>query len=434
MDEAEEEKRLKYKKKHGASYRRLQYPACGMREDIENILHEFGEMKSLRYEHFTKVWRRLNFSAIHAGCSGRRENREFIEETFKIVVKYTLFPYSLKVRVGALYLMYGIYLTQRNDPKVQIRISLSNWPDILDLHTELIESGHIDADYILRQLKDFYHAFIFVAYSSPTCREDLYEHDGNMEQEEHHQLSDDLEEANDPFFAIHREPIFNLLDGDCISLLKTVHSEYTRHKKNLKGSLKSNKKRGLEVVGDEDVVTEVIKKNCTISDRKGDSESESTDDDFDYSTIFQPLSPKITRSKSLNKESSQPTHATPVEKAVEVHSDTEVSSDDDSIVDGSYRLPKKNVTSMSKTAFKGQEGLKRKQTSAKSEANRTDTNGDGSSKRQFCIANHIISGCEGDSNDDSEKSVIEQTKSLPLFDYRYGPKGKVKKKDAKKIF
>ena len=81
-----------------AGYRRLVYPAIGASEDVEKILSEFANARTLRFEEFLKIWKRMNFSLCHAGRVGQREKREFIEELFKIVLKFALFPYTLQVR------------------------------------------------------------------------------------------------------------------------------------------------------------------------------------------------------------------------------------------------------------------------------------------------------------------------------------------------
>ncbi|XP_041427935.1 small nuclear RNA activating complex polypeptide 1 L homeolog isoform X2 [Xenopus laevis] len=57
------------------------------------------------------------------------------------------------IRVGALYLLYGLYNSQLCQPKQKIRIALKDWNDIDKFYQDLIGAQHLDAAYIMRQLR-----------------------------------------------------------------------------------------------------------------------------------------------------------------------------------------------------------------------------------------------------------------------------------------
>uniref|UniRef100_H2ZI60 snRNA-activating protein complex subunit 1 n=1 Tax=Ciona savignyi TaxID=51511 RepID=H2ZI60_CIOSA len=147
--------------------RRFIFPASGLKSDVEDLLHKFVETESLRYEEFSKLWRAANFSLVHAGRAGLREKREFMDEAFKIVLKFTLPPHNLQVRVGAVYTLYALYHTQRQQPKTKVRMPIASWKDLLSLHHELAAQKHYDADYVMRSIMTKDRIFEFVAYPSP---------------------------------------------------------------------------------------------------------------------------------------------------------------------------------------------------------------------------------------------------------------------------
>ncbi|XP_022805335.1 snRNA-activating protein complex subunit 1-like isoform X3 [Stylophora pistillata] len=75
-------------------------------------------------------------------------------------------PSSFQCRIGALYALYAVYHTQLCQPKVKIRMTLSMMRDLKELHKQIIEQKHHDADYILRLLNNE-NAFLFVAMPIP---------------------------------------------------------------------------------------------------------------------------------------------------------------------------------------------------------------------------------------------------------------------------
>ncbi|XP_044179444.1 snRNA-activating protein complex subunit 1-like [Acropora millepora] len=141
--------------------------AEGLITDCRLLLSRFENHKSVRFETFCEIWREMNFSLIH--CGGRDTNRkiQLVDYLFRIISTYLdSTPCSFPYRIGALYAMYAVYHTQLNRPKVKIRMTLSMMKDLKELHGQIIEQQHHDADYILRLLHKE-KAFLFVAMPIP---------------------------------------------------------------------------------------------------------------------------------------------------------------------------------------------------------------------------------------------------------------------------
>lgn len=141
--------------------------AEGLITDCRLLLSRFENHKSVRFETFCEIWREMNFSLIH--CGGRDTNRkiQLVDYLFRIISTYLdPTPCSFPYRIGAVYALYAVYHTQLNRPKVRIRMTLSMMKDLKELHNQIVEQQHHDADYILRLMYKE-RAFLFVAMPIP---------------------------------------------------------------------------------------------------------------------------------------------------------------------------------------------------------------------------------------------------------------------------
>ncbi|XP_078573586.1 snRNA-activating protein complex subunit 1-like [Branchiostoma floridae x Branchiostoma japonicum] len=186
--------------------------AVGLRTDCERLLQLFTETNSVRYEQFSALWRQTNFSLIHYGRKEAREQREFIEGAFQIVQNFLLPPYSFQVRVGALYLLYGLYYTQLNKPKVKIRMTLKTWCELLVFHQEVTEQQHLDVDFIFRTLR-MDKAFLFTA--TPTQL--IFGTKEKLPDETDDRENDQLKE---------QQSVLPQVLGDSLEQLQDVHEKY----------------------------------------------------------------------------------------------------------------------------------------------------------------------------------------------------------------
>ncbi|XP_040916141.1 snRNA-activating protein complex subunit 1b [Toxotes jaculatrix] len=132
-----------------------------VRSDCEELLSRFQRTDSVRFEVFSKIWREMNFSHIFYGTVNR-EKRAFSRLALDIACSYFLPPFSFQIRVGGLYLLYSLHQCQTASPSEQIRLALKDWDDVKKFEKDSVDSKHLDAVYILRQLM-FLKAFHFTA-------------------------------------------------------------------------------------------------------------------------------------------------------------------------------------------------------------------------------------------------------------------------------
>uniref|UniRef100_A0A8C0HC35 Small nuclear RNA activating complex polypeptide 1 n=1 Tax=Chelonoidis abingdonii TaxID=106734 RepID=A0A8C0HC35_CHEAB len=77
----------------------------------------------------------------------------FTQKALDLAWRYFLPPYTFQIRVGALYLLYGLYSTQLCKPKQKIRVALKEWLEVQRFQQDLINAQHYDAAYIFRKLR-----------------------------------------------------------------------------------------------------------------------------------------------------------------------------------------------------------------------------------------------------------------------------------------
>ncbi|XP_034738913.1 snRNA-activating protein complex subunit 1-like [Etheostoma cragini] len=121
-------------------------------EDVEQLLARFQHTDSVRYELFSAIWREMSFSDVFRGISSVAELKRFCRVALATAVKFFLPPYSYQVRVGGLYLMFGLYHTQLAIPPVKIRLALRDWTPIQKFLKDSLEYGHQDVVYIYEKL------------------------------------------------------------------------------------------------------------------------------------------------------------------------------------------------------------------------------------------------------------------------------------------
>ncbi|XP_007427270.1 snRNA-activating protein complex subunit 1 [Python bivittatus] len=134
----------------------------GLRADCEALLSRFQQAESVRFEDFASIWRQNRFHTIFYGKIRTPEQIKFTKEALALVWPYFLPPYTFQIRVGALYLLYGLYNTQLCQPKQKIRVALKDWAEVSKFNQELLDAQHYDAAYIFRKLR-MDKAFYFTA-------------------------------------------------------------------------------------------------------------------------------------------------------------------------------------------------------------------------------------------------------------------------------
>ncbi|KAI8777741.1 uncharacterized protein LOC106072603 [Biomphalaria glabrata] len=127
-------------------------PTIGVRTDFKRLMNDYIKLKTVRYEEFSKLWREKKMEYLYIGRSSDREAREFVEEIMLIALEYFLPPYQFQVRVGGLYLLYGLYEIQPIIPKVKIRLTSSQWKDIVTFEQQASQQNHLDVIYVFHRL------------------------------------------------------------------------------------------------------------------------------------------------------------------------------------------------------------------------------------------------------------------------------------------
>ncbi|XP_017884438.1 snRNA-activating protein complex subunit 1-like isoform X4 [Ceratina calcarata] len=134
----------------------------GFKEDCERLITRFERADDIRFETFCEIWKEMKFSLVFTGRSCFLELLEFCEEALDVCKQFLLLPPRFKERIGGLYLLYGIYYKMPID-QFKIRMKLEDWRIVMDLHAEIREAEHLDANYVLCKLitDNAFHFCIF---------------------------------------------------------------------------------------------------------------------------------------------------------------------------------------------------------------------------------------------------------------------------------
>ncbi|XP_059160095.1 snRNA-activating protein complex subunit 1-like [Physella acuta] len=216
------------------SYTRFYQPIAGIRTDFKRLINSFLELKTVRYEAFSEIWRSKNMSFLCAGRCSDRETREFIEKILLVAQEYFLPPFQFQVRVGGLYLLYGIFQIQPLLPKVRIRVTSSQWKDIVYFQQQAAQQHHLDVVYVFNKLI-FEQAFHFCYSSVEVVNSCLIEGDDNEMD-----LADDMKEEN--------SSVNQLFVYESIEKLSYLQDQYQRMKVSLAGPNATKPDKSLDVV------------------------------------------------------------------------------------------------------------------------------------------------------------------------------------------
>ncbi|XP_074092059.1 snRNA-activating protein complex subunit 1-like isoform X2 [Macrotis lagotis] len=165
------------------------------------------------------------------------EKNKFTKEALALAWKYFLPPYTFQIRVGALYLMYGLYNTQLCQPKQKIRACLKDWDEVTKFQQDLTNAQHFDASYILRKLR-LDKAFHFTAMPKPLS----YRMKKNIPQTE---VTEEFKEPNDR--------VMKLITADTLEEIMNIHDHYQEMKQIISAD-KSQPDKALSLIKDEFLV------------------------------------------------------------------------------------------------------------------------------------------------------------------------------------
>ncbi|XP_063296418.1 snRNA-activating protein complex subunit 1 [Pelobates fuscus] len=186
----------------------------GVKVDCETLLSRFQETDSVRFEDFLKMWQDVKFSNIFLGGMRSLEMNKFTKESFAVACLYFLPPYTFQIRVGALYLLYGLYNTQLCQPKQKIRIALKDWHELESFHQDLLNAQHLDAVYIFRQMR-LSRAFHFTGMPTLLTFKSIKKPANSAGKEE---------------FKDIRDKVKDLVSTDTLEEMLNIHEHYQKTK------------------------------------------------------------------------------------------------------------------------------------------------------------------------------------------------------------
>ncbi|XP_061854081.1 snRNA-activating protein complex subunit 1 isoform X2 [Colius striatus] len=210
----------------------------GLREDCEGLLGAFQEADTVRFERFAELWRERRFHTVFYGRIRALERNKITKKTLELAQQYFLPPYAFQIRVGALYLLYGLYNTQLCQPKQKIRIALKDWPEVQRFQQDLMDSQHYDAVYIFRSLR-LARAFHFTAMPKLL----------NYRTKKKIQENEFKEEFKEPSNRVN-----SLITNDVLEELMNIHDHYQKVKCVISAD-KSQPDKALSLIKDDFVVT-----------------------------------------------------------------------------------------------------------------------------------------------------------------------------------
>uniref|UniRef100_A0A8C1SSD3 Small nuclear RNA activating complex, polypeptide 1a n=1 Tax=Cyprinus carpio TaxID=7962 RepID=A0A8C1SSD3_CYPCA len=191
-----------------------EYYWAPFKSDCEELLGRFQQTESVRYEEFSAIWREMDFSSVFFGTQSDHEKRSFTRLTFTIAYRYILPPYSFQIRVGGLYMIYGLYNTQSIWPKEKIRIALKDWYDVQKLIADAKSCQHLDVFYIFKRLLSS-KAFCFTA----------------MPQKLTFEASERVQHNVNEEFRDRKNRVAELASIEMLEEISNVHDHYEKLKK-----------------------------------------------------------------------------------------------------------------------------------------------------------------------------------------------------------
>ncbi|XP_064614382.1 snRNA-activating protein complex subunit 1-like [Liolophura sinensis] len=195
--------------------------AAGFKTDLDKVVKKFSATDCVRYEVFAEIWREMKLNFLCAGRQTEREARELMEMVFEMTSVLWFPPSPFQTRVCALYMLYGLYCTQPCQPRVKIRLTASQWTQVLNFMKTLEEQHHLDVIFILNKLRAI-HAFHFVATKN--------EHFPQSKEAE-----PESDRSKDPMKEVEESLIRDIINADLLEQIEALHTQYYNVKCSLAG-------------------------------------------------------------------------------------------------------------------------------------------------------------------------------------------------------
>ncbi|XP_004597706.2 snRNA-activating protein complex subunit 1 [Ochotona princeps] len=206
----------------------------GLQTDYETLLSRFQELDGVRFAGFAELWRNMKFGTIFSGKMRNLEKNTFTKEALALAWRFFLPPHTFQIRVGGLYLLYGLYNTQLCQPKQKIRVALKDWDEVLKFQQDLINAQHLDAAYIFQKLR-LEKAFHFTAMPKLL----------SYRMKKKIQRTEVTEEFKDT-----ADRVMKLITSDVLEEMLNVHDHYQKMKQKISAD-KSKPDKALSLIKDD---------------------------------------------------------------------------------------------------------------------------------------------------------------------------------------
>ncbi|XP_012223833.1 snRNA-activating protein complex subunit 1 [Linepithema humile] len=119
--------------------------------DCQTLITRFELSYNIHFQNFCDIWKDMHFTLVFTYHPTETALTEFCQNALGIAKQFLVNASSLKERVGALYLLYAVYYKIPVN-ELKIRMTISDWKHLMDLHTKIKEEALLDANYILCKL------------------------------------------------------------------------------------------------------------------------------------------------------------------------------------------------------------------------------------------------------------------------------------------
>ncbi|KAL0483058.1 snRNA-activating protein complex subunit 1 [Acrasis kona] len=130
-------------------------------KDIRSLITKFAALNTTKISQFRELWKSVVFSKIHDGKTDDIDPKDFIQELYCACLGYLILPSPFVAQIAVIYILYFLYETQHNVPKVKIDVSIEIFEQLLRMREQGIAKNVVDLIAVLNRLHAI-HAFSYV--------------------------------------------------------------------------------------------------------------------------------------------------------------------------------------------------------------------------------------------------------------------------------
>ncbi|CAF0845518.1 unnamed protein product [Didymodactylos carnosus] len=112
--------------------------------DLDLLFHDFEKETCHDYKTFATLWKHHKFEYFFKIADIQPNSfRFFLDDSMTVAAAYLCEPWRLPIRIGALYCLFTLYISQIEEPKIKIRLPLESWNDLISM-MEVIDQTQND--------------------------------------------------------------------------------------------------------------------------------------------------------------------------------------------------------------------------------------------------------------------------------------------------